>query len=196
MKPTRNLLTTGDVAAHCHVTYETVNAWIKAGKLKSFTTPGRHHRIAVEDFRQFLETYHLPPYQPANGYRVLVVDDTPEVVRMLCRLLQRRFGCEVATAVDGFEAGLQVAAFQPDLVILDLRMPQLDGFQVCRRLKSRPETRRTKVLVLTGFATADNIRRMAECGADDWLAKPFDPEELKRRVGALLGMKAPAARTA
>lgn len=195
MKP-KNLLTTGDVAAHCHVTYETVNAWIKAGKLPSFTTPGRHHRISVDAFRDFLETYHLPPYQGTGHHRVLVVDDSPEVVKMLTRLLKRKYGCEVASAADGFEAGIQVATFQPDLVVLDLKMPQMDGFQVCRRLKTRPETRRTKVLVLTGFATPENIRRVMEAGADDWLGKPFDPEELKRKVSALLGVKAPVARTA
>ena len=189
------LLTTGEVALHCRVSYETVNQWIKAGKLKAYTTPGRHHRIHAEEFRKFIAEHNLPPLEAprADRFKILIVDDEPGIVQMIAKELTRTAEYELAIAADGFEAGIQVARFQPDLIILDLIMPNMDGFKVCQQIKSDPETQQMAILVITGYPTDENLQRALECGADYCLAKPLQLPELNKRVDALLSRDTTAA---
>lgn len=181
------LLSAGEVAAHCRVSYEAVKRWVNTGKLKAFTTPGGHRRIRVEDFREFLQKYDMPPLEepPASRRRVLIVDDDAGLVQILVRFFGKLGDYDLATAEDGFGAGIQLATFRPDLVVLDLMMPNLDGFTVCRKIKSAPVSREIRVLVITGYPTDENIKKALECGADDCLAKPFKMGELKKRVEML-----------
>jgi excisionase family DNA binding protein len=181
------LLSAGEVAAHCRVSYEAVKHWVQTGKLKAFTTPGGHRRVRVEDFQEFLRKYRIPQPEEAGAHkrRVLIVDDDPAIVQMLTKFFGKIGDYEVATAEDGFDAGIQMAAFRPNLVLLDLMMPTLDGFTVCRKIKSAPATRDIRVLVITGYPTDANIEKALECGADDCLAKPFKMGELKKRVEGL-----------
>lgn len=180
--------TTGKIAAHCQVSAETVINWIKGGKLEAFTTSGGHRRVHRADFRTFLETYGMPPLDEDLGARprILIVDDEPDIVRLITTALTRTGQYELATAADGFEAGIAFAKFRPDLVVLDLMMPHIDGFKVCRRIKSQPDTRSTLVLVVTGYAQPANIQRVLDQGADDFMAKPFKPFELAEKVEALV----------
>ena len=184
----RSLLTTGEVAAHCCVSYQAVNQWIKSGKLKAYTTPGRHYRIQINDFRKFLKEHHLPPLEAprADRFKILIVDDEPTVVRSIARLFTNTDKYEITTAFDGFEAGIKVAQFQPDLIILDLILPNMDGFKVCQLIKSRPETQHMAVLVVTGYPSDENMQKALECGADYCMAKPFQIPELMERVDTLL----------
>lgn len=120
---------------------------------------------------------------------VLVVDDEDVNRELLAELLCRQ-GLQVVEAGDGEEALRQFARVQPDLVLLDVEMPLLRGFEVCRRLKDNPETRLTPVVLVTGLsATSDRIRGI-QAGADDFLNKPFDKTELMARVRSLLSLKA------
>ena len=170
----QTLLTTGEIAAHCRVSYEAVSKWIKSGKLKAYTTPGRHRRIRQADFEEFLERYNLPPLAaPTLTRKVLIVDDDPAIVKLLSAFFRKTGAYEIATATDGFEAGIQIAAFCPELVILDLMMPNIDGFKVCKRIKASPKTREILVVVLTGFATPENIQKALQCGANCCLEKPI-----------------------
>lgn len=193
MSDTKKILTTGDVATHCQVSYETVANWIKSNKLKSYQTPGRHHRIRLEDFMDFLSQHGMPPLaesvlttDPAQR-RILVVDDEPGIRKLITRSFERKNAAHVlCTAADGFEAGLQVVKFRPDLIILDLMMPNIDGFRVCQLVRANPETRHIGILVITGYAAEENVKRAMECGADSWMAKPFDPGELIEQVESIL----------
>ena len=85
------VMTTGDVASHCHVSQETVSNWIRGGSLKAYKTPGRHRRIRLEDFSEFLIEHNMPPIGMAASYpvqrRVLVVDDDPAVVKLIVKML-------------------------------------------------------------------------------------------------------------
>ena len=123
-------LTTGDIAAHCLISADTVINWIKEKKLKAYTTPGGHRRIHVSDLKVFLNEYNLPPYPEdvLETRKVLVVDDEPKVVELITNCLGMTDQYELATAADGFDAGLQVSKFNPNLIILDLMMPNIDGF--------------------------------------------------------------------
>ena len=193
------LLTTGDIATHCRVSYETVNNWIKNGKLVAYTTPGRHHRIPIEGFRAFLQEHNWPPFSdmPAPKPKVLVVDDDPKVLKAIVRNLNGTGEYELATAIDGFDAGLQIAKFQPDLVILDLMMPKVNGFELCQKIKSSPETRQIGVLIITGHGSEENLQQALAAGADYTLTKPFAMKALQQALQELwsgAGTRAKASR--
>lgn len=188
----KTLLTTGDVTAHCAVSYEAVNNWIKDGRLKAYTTPGGHYRIRLDDFHAFLKTYGMPPYETPQSRKrkVLVVDDKAELVRTIIEFLEATGEYECVSARDGFEAGLLVPTFGPDLVLLDLMMPQMDGFQVCRRLKADPKTQSIQILVMTAYPEDGNLEKARACGADECLVKPFTIGTLKQQVEALFAQHA------
>lgn len=120
--------------------------------------------------------------------RILVVDDDPMVRDVLVRFLQRE-GYTALVASDGREA-LEIVAHQaPDLVLLDVTMPGLDGFSVCRSLKDNPRTALIPVTMLTGLDDRDNRQRGIEAGADDFLSKPFDQPMLRARLRSQLRIK-------
>ncbi len=185
-------LSTGDVAEYCEVTSAAVLKWIDAGKLSGFTTPGGHYRILRADFRDFLLRHGMFVDQNYFGRgkdkkRILIVDDEPSIVTFIEGALRLEGKYELAAAMDGFDAGQQVITFEPDLIILDIMLPGMDGFEVCRRVKTEEATQHVKVLVITGFATEENIEKMLHVGADDYLAKPLGLEELQQKVRELLG---------
>ena len=120
---------------------------------------------------------------------ILVVDDEPISRALLGEILTAQ-GYQVVTAQDGQEALACFPRFQPDLVVLDVQMPGLCGFQVCQRLKSNPESRLTPVVLLTAHSAIEDRIRGIEAGADDFLSKPVDQAELLARVHSLLSVKA------
>jgi adenylate cyclase len=119
--------------------------------------------------------------------RILVVDDLPENVRLLEAVLGAR-GYEVVSAADGLTALERVESASPDLVLLDVVMPGMDGYAVCRRLREREETAVLPVIMLTASDGAEKTQAI-EAGADDFIPKPFDHQELLTRVRSLLRIK-------
>jgi DNA-binding response OmpR family regulator len=116
------------------------------------------------------------------------VDDEQTLVEAIAQSLQAE-GYQVSVAFDGYTAGVKMATVQPDLLVLDLIMPGVDGFSVCKRVKADPATRRTKILAMTGFVQEGNVAKALECGADLCLEKPFRVESLKTSVARLLGQR-------
>jgi DNA-binding response OmpR family regulator len=135
------------------------------------------------------------PDQPASERprpaTILVVDDTPEILALVETRLRRR-GFDVVTAADG-EAALAAAhARPPDLVVLDIMMPKRNGWEVARALKRDPATQATKIVVLTAIGQQINQITSPLYGADAYLDKPFDFDDLERIIDELLGSKPPA----
>lgn len=125
---------------------------------------------------------------PVGDATVLVVDDDVAIQSVLKRLLSAE-GLQVVIASDGRDALKAIEELQPDLVLLDVLMPELDGFAVCRTLKSDPDTMLTPVVLLTALGAVDDRVRGIEAGADDFLSKPFERVELLARVRSLLRVK-------
>ena len=118
---------------------------------------------------------------------LLVVDDEPEINRLVARLFEKR-GYRVVSALDGAEALAQVARERPDLIMLDLNLPKIDGWEVCRRLKSDPATRTIPIIILTAaHANVDDAQIGLGLGADEYVAKPFVKAVLLHNVERLLG---------
>jgi pilus assembly protein CpaE len=121
----------------------------------------------------------------AQAYRILVVDDSPLITRILQDQLSQA-GYQVRTATDGLQALITAAEWKPDGVILDIMMPGIDGFECCRRLRREPGTQHTPIILLTAQASLAEKVQGFEAGADDYMTKPFAPEELRMRLSVLL----------
>jgi putative two-component system response regulator len=120
--------------------------------------------------------------------QILVVDDDPWIIDVLTRMLTHE-GYSVTAARNGVEALEMVREAQPDLILLDVTMPQMDGFTVCRELKSNDQTALIPITMLTGLGDTDHHRRGIEAGADDFLTKPIDQLTLRARIRAQLYLK-------
>jgi DNA-binding response OmpR family regulator len=119
---------------------------------------------------------------------VLIADDDPDI-RDLVGFRLERAGCNVMRAADGEEALRLAKQRPPDVCVLDVMMPKLDGLGVTRALRDRAETERVPVVLLTARAADDDVTRGFDAGADDYLRKPFSPQELRARVQAILGRR-------
>ena len=124
---------------------------------------------------------------PANAPRILVIDDTPEVPALMRSVLSGQY--RVLSADDGTQGLARARQELPDLVICDVMMPGLDGYELCRHLKQDPATQHIPLILLT--ARAERMMKIEglECGADDYLVKPFDPDELQARIRSLLNLR-------
>ena len=119
---------------------------------------------------------------------VLIVDDNPQNVELLQAFLES-LPVKIVTASDGVEALQQVEQHKPDLILLDIMMPRLSGFQVCRRIKESPKTRDIQVLMVTALNELGDIEQATECGTDDFVSKPVNKFELLTRVKSLLRVR-------
>lgn len=189
----KTVFTTFEAAKICHVSPLSIINWVNAGRLSAFRTPGGHRRIRREDLIRFMRENQIPlPEDLTDGSgrpKVLVVDDEPLIRDVVAEYLSTRTErpYEVAVAADGFEAGRLVTAFRPDVVLLDLRMPGLDGFQVCRSIKEDKETSGIIVLVMTGFHSPETEARALACGAVKCLEKPISPQEIAGVLDQVVG---------
>ncbi len=120
--------------------------------------------------------------------RILIADDNQPNVELMEAFLAD-VDCDVAVAVDGRDTLEKVATFQPDLILLDVMMPKLSGFEVCKKIKSDPKTRRTMVLMVTALNERGDIERGVDSGTDDFLSKPVNKVELVKRVENMLKLR-------
>ncbi len=130
-----------------------------------------------------------PLMRPAESFTILVVDDEPDILEVFRYLLEHE-GYQVMSALNGTDALALVNDKMPDLVLLDVLLPDLDGYEVCRRMKDDPETMAIPVVMVTGVRTGPGKLEGVEAGADDYLHKPVNDVELKARVRSLLRVKA------
>ena len=122
------------------------------------------------------------------GGKILVVDDNAQNLELLVAYLEG-LDCQIATAADGLEALEKVQDDPPDLVVLDVMMPRMSGFEVCRKLKSDPQTREIPILMVTALTEMVDIERGVDSGTDDFISKPVNRLELMTRVKSLLRVR-------
>ncbi len=182
----KTYLTPNDVAELLMVNPVTVRQWAARGLLRAVKTPGGHRRFLLSDVEEFARSRGAEPGMRPNGRpgRVLIVDDDPEFGLYLVELIAMR-DADVQTelARDGFEAGVKTEAFRPHAIVLDIMMPGIDGFEVCRLLRTRPSLDHVRIIAVTAHHTPETASRMLAAGADACLPKPIDPESLLRELG-------------
>jgi len=182
---TGKIYTTTDIAGILGVHQVTVTRWVNSGKLKSLLTLGGHKRIKEKDLVSFFRENDLPVPEelelPSETVKVLVVEDDEPVLNVLTEGI-RRSGDEfdVYTAANGFEAGQKFNELLPEFVVLDIFLPGMDGFQVCRMIKEKKAN--TRVIAITGHHSEDVMTRILEAGADKYLQKPFETEQLIKEI--------------
>jgi len=180
-------LSTFAVAEMLHVDPGSVANWIDQKLLKAHRTPGGHRRVAAEDLLTFLREHQMPipPEMNTPPTRVLVVDDEPAVAKLVARAIRNAHAdFEVVEANDGFRAGTVVATLRPDVVILDLRMPGMDGFEVCKLIQAHDRTKHAQIIAMTAYPSPENEARILECGARCCLPKPLDFDLLLKEIDA------------
>jgi excisionase family DNA binding protein len=179
-------LTPNEVAELLMVNPVTVRQWAARGLLRSLTTPGGHRRFLLSDVEEFARSRGTAPAAQQSGRpeRILIVDDDVNLGRLLQEVIQQRdANVKTEIARDGFEAGVKVESFRPHAIVLDLMMPGIDGFEVCRRLRGRPTLSHIRIVAVTGFASPENVDRILAAGADACLEKPVDSERLLAELG-------------
>jgi two-component system, OmpR family, alkaline phosphatase synthesis response regulator PhoP len=119
---------------------------------------------------------------------VMIVDDNPQNVELLQAFLES-LPVKIITAADGVDALAKVAEHDPDLILLDIMMPRMSGFQVCRKIKADPKTRDIQILMVTALNELGDIEQASECGTDDFVSKPVNKFELLTRVKSLLRVR-------
>jgi len=188
MKKTRQKthLTPNEVAELLMVNPVTVRQWAARGLLRSLTTPGGHRRFLLSDVEEFARSRGAASVTRGSGRpdRVLIVDDDQQLCRFIADLIRTRDShVEIESANNGFEAGIKVESFRPHALVLDLMMPGMDGFEVCRRLRARQTLNHIRIVAMTGFPSAENFERILAAGADACLPKPLDAERLLIELG-------------
>lgn len=183
--------TTFQVAKFLGVSAPTVVNWINNGWLKAHRTPGGHRRISRREVLAFAKAKHypLPPEMlgDADGpKRILIVDDDPDIALLIREFLEREGRFVVEVAQSGFEAGFKVRSHTPHLILLDIRMPGMDGFEVHRMLCGDPETSHIPVLACTAYRDDDMNRRLADSAFAGVVEKPLDWASLEAAIEAQL----------
>jgi len=184
----KTVFTTGEVARICNISQQTVIRCFDSGRLKGFRVPGsRFRRIPRESLIQFMKENNIPLSQLESGKkRVLVVDDDEAVVEMLVDLLNRDGRFEIQTASSGYDAGLLTQEFRPDVMLLDYKLPDINGNIVCQRVRSNPNLDHMKIILISGVVDPSEVQELLAAGADEFIQKPFDMDHLINRIAELV----------
>lgn len=180
----KKFYTTHEVSKFCNVYPTTVINWVKEGLLPAYTTPGGHRRIKREDILSLMKKNNMPipdELSKTTPDRVLIIDDDPKILKMMQTIFLQE-GLAVSTAGSGFEAGLLISSWLPDIIILDFLMPEMDGFEVCRRLQSDERTKDIPIIAVTDLKEPEQVKKMYSTGITDYISKPFKSEELVGKI--------------
>jgi excisionase family DNA binding protein len=184
----KTVFTTGEAAKICKVSQQTIIRCFDNGQLKGFRVPGsRFRRIPREALYKFMRDNGIPTDALESGKRkVLLVDDDAELVELMNKFLDEDGRFEVRIASNGFDAGLMVKEYRPDVIVLDVMLPDINGKEVCHRIRADSTLEDVRILCISGMIEEDKVQELRLAGADKFLHKPFDVEELIDEMCALL----------
>ena len=187
----KTVFTTGEAAKICKVSQQTIIRCFDSGQLKGFRVPGsRFRRIPRESLFRFMKDNGIPTDALESGRRgILVVDDDQAVVDLITDVLAGDSRFETKVVNNGFGAGMIAKEYHPDLIVLDVMLPDINGKSVCELIRSDPTMSDIKIICISGMVEEDKIDELKEAGADDFLHKPLDIDELVRRICRLLDIE-------
>jgi two-component system OmpR family response regulator len=188
---TKTVFTTGEAAKICKVSQQTIIRCFDNGSLKGFRVPGsRFRRIPREQLFSFMKDNGIPTDALESGKRkVLIVDDDEELVELLSDVFEKDARFDIRTANNGFDAGMLVKEFRPDLVVLDVMLPDINGKEVCQRVRSDSSLEAVKIICISGMVEQDKVAELKAAGANDFMHKPFNVERLLDRACDLLDIE-------
>jgi excisionase family DNA binding protein len=184
----KTVFTTGEAAKICKVSQQTIIRCFDSGQLKGFRVPGsRFRRIPREQLFVFMRDNGIPTDALESGKRkILLVDDDAELVELISDALERDGRFEVRTVNNGFDAGMMVKEYHPDLIVLDVMLPDINGKEVCQRVRRDEAMNDVRIICISGMVEEDKVGELKAAGADDFMHKPFEVEHLVGRVCQLL----------
>ena len=190
----KTVFTTGEAAKICKVSQQTIIRCFDSGQLKGFRVPGsRFRRIPREQLYTFMRDNGIPTDALESGKRkILIVDDDLELAELINDVLERDGRFEIRSANNGFDAGMMVREFNPDLIVLDIMLPDINGKEVCQRVRSDRTTDQVKIICISGMVEEDKVGELKQAGADDFMRKPFEVDRLIERICQLLDVEAVA----
>jgi excisionase family DNA binding protein len=187
----KTVFTTGEAAKICKVSQQTIIRCFDSGQLKGFRVPGsRFRRIPRDQLYSFMRDNGIPTDALDSGKRkILVVDDDEDLVELIVDQLERDGRFEVRSVNNGFGAGMLIKEFRPDLVVLDVMLPDINGIEVCRLVRSDKTMDDVRVICISGMVEEDKIQQLRDAGANDFMKKPFDVENLVNHICQLLDVE-------
>lgn len=187
MRTDKEVLTTGEVAKICNVAPRTVSKWFDSGQLQGYRIPGsKDRRIPMPQLIRFMKEHNIPMDSLTTGQtRILIVDDDPEVVSILRKLLSEQSNYEVETAVDGFEAGMQCQRFKPHVLLLDIHLGDGDGRRVADLVRTSDDLQITRIIAMSGKLTDGQAGQLRSQGFDAFLKKPFQVRQVVEAIEKL-----------
>ncbi len=191
----KTVYTTGEAAKICKVSQQTIIRCFDSGQLKGFRVPGsRFRRIPRDSLYRFMRDNNIPTDALESGRRrILIVDDDPAVVELIREVLQTDGRFETKDVNNGFAAGMLAKEYHPDLMILDVMLPDINGKAVCELVRKDPSISDIKIICISGLVEEDKIDELREAGADDFLHKPLDIDEMLKRICDLLEIESQAS---
>ena len=189
----KTVFTTGEAAKICKVSQQTIIRCFDNGQLKGFRVPGsKFRRIPRESLYKFMKDNGIPTDALESGKRkILLVDDDIDLVDITNKALQEDGRFEVRVASNGFDAGMMVKEYRPDLIILDVMLPDINGKEVCHRVRADPTMEEVRIICISGMIEDDKISELKLAGADDFIHKPFDVDILIERMCVQLEIETP-----
>lgn len=187
----KKIFSTREAGQICDVHQTTIINWIRDGRLKAYATCGGHRRIKKSDLLAFMKEYNIPI--PDNFIKkkmkkiVLVVDDDPDMLFEFKEALSGN-GFSLEFASSGFEAARKIYSRKPDLILLDFKMPGMDGFEVCNILQESKETSGIPVFAVTVLKSDEDRARIKSCGVAEYVPKPVDIQKLLELINKALGI--------
>ena len=176
-------MTPNQVAELLMVTPTAVRQWAEKGDIAALTTPGGHRRFLRTEVMRFAQQRGLSFPVADQSVKILIVEDDEFFSHYLKTVLHKlNKNIEIEVVNGGFQAGLIIKEFKPSIVLLDLVMPGIDGFEVCKLLKESPETNSIRVIVITSHTDDDKIQRIISSGAETCLHKPIDIDTLEKAL--------------
>jgi len=191
----KTVFTTGEAAKICKVSQQTIIRCFDNGTLKGFRVPGsRFRRIPRDQLFNFMKDNGIPTDALESGKKkLLIVDDDAELIELMSEAFDRDGRFDIRTANNGFDAGMKVKEFRPDLVILDVMMHDINGKEVCQRVRSDESLDMVKIICISGMIEQDKVADLKEAGANDFIQKPFQVDRLIERSCDLLEIDRPVA---
>ncbi|MBN8601429.1 MAG: response regulator [Planctomycetes bacterium] len=191
----KTVFTTGEAAKICKVSQQTIIRCFDNGTLKGFRVPGsRFRRIPRDQLFNFMKDNGIPTDALESGKKkLLIVDDDAELIELMSEAFDRDGRFDIRTANNGFDAGMKVKEFRPDLVILDVMLPDINGKEVCQRVRSDESLDMVKIICISGMIEQDKVADLKEAGANDFIQKPFQVDRLIERSCDLLEIDRPVA---
>ena len=190
----KTVFTTGEAAKVCNVSQQTIIRCFDSGQLKGFRVPGsRFRRIPRDVLYRFMKDNGIPTDALESGRRrALIVDDDEELVELIRDVFDADGRFDVRVANNGFDAGMLVKEYKPDIIVLDVMLPDINGKEVCQRVRSDSTLDDVRIICISGMVEADKINDLKEAGANEFMQKPFEVDVLFSHVCGLLDIEVPA----